>query len=50
MAITQMTRFKSDKTEEMSRTLSRRKQSSKNMAPNFFGFPGSTPAFGPESG
>src|SRR6266446_6446403 len=29
---------------------SRRSQSSKNMAPNFFGCPGSTPACGPESG
>ena len=41
---------KSDKTEEMVKTPNRRRKSSKNMGPNFFGCPDSTPARGPESG
>jgi hypothetical protein len=50
MAIVQFARFKSDKPEEMVKSAKQGRQFSKNMAPNFFGCPDSTPARGPESG
>jgi hypothetical protein len=50
MSITQFTRFKSDKPEEMIKMRRTRRQSSKNMVPNFSGCPVSTPARGRESG
>ena len=50
MAITQMTRFKSDKTDEMIKNAKNAKALFEKHAPNFFGCPVSTPACGPEIG
>ena len=46
MAITSMTRFKSDKTEKMIKNAKQAKKLVENMGPNLVGCPGFTPAYG----